>query len=172
MSPVIVLAQYGGGTDIVGTVDVSVATTLMTGARQAIEHTTIYNVPYLRIRGGKNALIIDPEAGDSGFCGFCSRDISEFVKNRKTSSPVSRRRHSFSDAVYIGGFSSVAPENYIMLKGGNVTIKTKSLTIDADSISIIGATEFTGSLKNNGKNVGSSHTHENSGGTGMGGIVS
>ena len=73
----------------------------------------IHNVPYFRLQGGTNAVIIDPEVGDIGFCGFCSRDTS-IVKRIRAMAPQSVYRTSdISDAFFFGGWSSKAPEQYI-----------------------------------------------------------
>lgn len=172
MLPVTVVKQYGGGLDIVGNVDVVIATNLMTGNRKPVEHTVIYGVPYLRMQGGTDAMILDPKPGDTGFCGFCSREIAGFTKTRKAYSPRTKRKFNFADAVYLFGYSGVKPENYIMLKDGNITMKAKTITIDAGTCNINADTHFNGALTSNGKNISDSHTHKDSGGEGTGGSVS
>jgi hypothetical protein len=49
------------------------------GAGNPTEHGVIHNIPYFRLQGGTNAIIIDPQVGDIGLAVFCSRDIRRFV---------------------------------------------------------------------------------------------
>ena len=75
--PVRVMAVTNdGGVDPVGRVDVLPLVNQVSGDGQAIPHATIFNVPYSRLQGGTNAVILDPQVGDIGMCLFASRDIS------------------------------------------------------------------------------------------------
>ena len=85
-------------------------------------HGIIYNVPYFRLQGGGNAVIIDPEPGDIGMCGFCSRDISSVKQNKAPSAPQSRRRFDYSDGLYFGGFLNGTPKQYIHFKDGGIKL--------------------------------------------------
>src|SRR5690606_18435657 len=63
-------------------------------------HEIIYGVPYMRIQGGANAIILDPKVGDVGVAVFASRDISGVKAD--PSSPhgepaPSQRHHDWSD---------------------------------------------------------------------------
>jgi hypothetical protein len=69
----------------------------MTGKREAVEHGVIYSIPYFRLQGGVNAIIIDPEPGDIGMCGFCSRDISVVKNTKKIANPGSYRKYAWAD---------------------------------------------------------------------------
>lgn len=100
-------------------------------------HTTIYNVPYFRAQGGKNAIIIDPKAGDIGICCFASRDITKVKNTRKENVPGSLRNHSFSDGLYIGGVLNGVPEQYIRFFDDGITIHSPNLVrIEAPKVEI------------------------------------
>lgn len=82
----------------------------------SIPHEIIYGVPYMRIQGGANAIILDPKVGDVGVVGFCSRDISG-VKAKPSSPhggpPSSARSYDWSDAIYLNAVMWGVPENYV-----------------------------------------------------------
>ena len=114
-----VVKTKAGGLAPVGLVDVQPLVAQISGDGTVTPHGIIYNVPYFRLQGGGNAVIIDPEPGDIGMCGFCSRDISSVKQNKAPSAPQSRRRFDYSDGLYFGGFLNGTPEQYIMFfKGG------------------------------------------------------
>src|SRR5262249_55548756 len=72
----VIAVSNAGGVAPVGTVDVQPLVNQMTGDRTAVPHGTIYGVPYFRLQGGADAVILDPHVGDIGMCAFASRDIS------------------------------------------------------------------------------------------------
>jgi hypothetical protein len=107
----------------VGTVDVVPMVGMVNGIGEVTEHGTIYNVPYFRIQGGTNAIIIDPKAGDIGLAVFCSRDISSVKKTKKRAPPASNRKYNMADGLYVGGFLNQAPETYIQFTDSGIEIK-------------------------------------------------
>lgn len=92
----------------------------------------IINVPYLRVQGGKNAVVLDPVVGDVGLCGFCERDISMVKRTGAEAAPNTRRQYSLNDAVYMFTMMSGTPEQYIHFKGGSVFVSSPSLTTSAN----------------------------------------
>lgn len=116
----------------VGFVSVKMLTLRTDADNQNVQLGEIHNVPYFRLQGGTNAMIIDPEIGDIGFCGFCSRDTT-IVKRIRAMAPQSVIRHSdVSDAFFFGGWSSKTPEQYIWFDGDDVKIKARGkVVIDA-----------------------------------------
>ena len=84
----------------------------------------IINVPYLRVQGGKNAIVIDPQVGDVGLCGFCERDISIVKRTGGLSAPDTRRKYDINSAVYIFTMMSGAPTQYIHFLENGINIKT------------------------------------------------
>ena len=97
----------------VGFVDVSVLVGMVSGDGADVAHDVIYNIPYLRIQGGSDAIIIDPKKGDIGICGFCSRDISGVKAKKDYAPPHTKRRHDYSDGLYFGGVLNGQPTQYI-----------------------------------------------------------
>jgi len=84
----------------------------------------IINVPYLRVQGGSNAIVIDPQVGDVGLCGFCERDISIVKRTGELSAPDTRRKYDINSAVYMFTMMSSAPTQYIHFKSSGIDIKT------------------------------------------------
>jgi len=120
--PVRVLRVNGSGLNPVGFVDVVVLVSQVTGDDMTVDNLEIPNVPYMRLQGGANAVIIDPEVGDIGIGSFCSRDISAVKNVRKAAPPGSRRAYNFSDCMYTGGFLNGAPTQYIQFVEGGIIV--------------------------------------------------
>ena len=110
------------GVSPVGTVDVQPMVAQLDGQGNAYPHGTIHNIPYFRLQGGSNAVIIDPKVGDIGMCGFCSRDISSVKANKAPSNPQSLRRFDYADGLYFGGFLNGTPEQYVHFKEGGIDV--------------------------------------------------
>ncbi len=72
-----------GALSPVGFVDVTPLVNQLDGQGNPTPHVTIYNVPYLRLQGGANGIIMDPQKGDIGVCVFASRDISKIKATKK-----------------------------------------------------------------------------------------
>lgn len=128
-----------GGIVPVGTVTVQPLVNLMTGDRTAIKHKPLYNLPYLRVQGGTNAVIIDPKPGDIGLAGFCSRDISAVKVAKDVANPGSLRAFSMSDGIYIGGCLNGTPEQYIVFADDGISIVSPTeITLQAPMVRILG----------------------------------
>ena len=149
----VVSVTNSGSAAPIGRVDIQPLVGQLDGRGKHVDHGTIYNVPYLRIQGGQNAIIIDPAVGDIGIAVFCDRDISGVKRGRRTAPPASSRKHDMSDAIYLHSVLSAAPSQYIRFHAGGIEINAPSVTIN-------GATAINGgSPTHNGSNVGSSHVH-------------
>ncbi len=120
--PVQVKSVSGGGLAPVGYVDAQILVDQIDGFGKSIDHAIIVNLPYFRLQGGANAVVIDPEVGDIGLACFSSRDISVFKNARKKSPPGSWRNHDLSDAFYFGGFLNAAPSQYIQFSSSGIKI--------------------------------------------------
>ncbi len=135
----------------VGFVDITPLVNQIDGQNSSVPHTTIYNVPYLRIQGGANAVILDPQVGDIGLAVFASRDISNVKSSKKQSPPASHRQYSFSDAIYLGGLLNGVPSQYVQFNADGITIHSPmSITftapdihLSAQTIEIIASTSAT-----------------------------
>ncbi|SAL44155.1 hypothetical protein AWB70_03367 [Caballeronia cordobensis] len=56
---------------------------MVQGTRNVIAHGVIHGVPYLRLAGGANAVILDPQADDIGIILVCDRDNSPIIPNKE-----------------------------------------------------------------------------------------
>jgi hypothetical protein len=150
----VVAVTNAGGLSPVGFVDVQPLVNQVDGANNSMPHQVLHQLPYFRLQGGSNAVILDPQVGDVGIAVFADHDISSIAKTKKQGNPGSWRRFSMADGLYIGGVLNGTPVQYVQFTaaGINVVSPTK-VTITAPETDIIGL------LKNNGVNVGSTHTH-------------
>ena len=135
---VMVEAVEAGAEGPVGFVDVKPMVHMLDGAGNIHELGTQYHVPYFRLQGGSNAVIIDPQVGDIGICAFASRDISAVKRNKKASAPSSRRQFDCSDGLYIGGVLNGAPSQFIhFMSNGIKVFSPQKITLDGGSIEIL-----------------------------------
>ncbi|MDE2000650.1 MAG: oxidoreductase, partial [Burkholderiales bacterium] len=102
-----------GGVTPVGTVTIQPLVNQVDGSGNTVAHGLIYNVPYFRLQGGANAVILDPEIGDIGIAVFADHDISSVKSTKAAANPGSGRRFDMSDALYLGGFLGGAPSQYV-----------------------------------------------------------
>ena len=136
--PVKVLAVTNdGGVSPIGTVNVQPMVSAVDGSGTAIPHGTIYNVPYMRIQGGSNGIILDPEVGDIGIATVCDRDISTVKNTSDVAAPGSSRKFDMSDMVYLMTIIGAAPTQYIQFNSDGVTILSPTkVTINAPDVEI------------------------------------
>ena len=133
----IVSVTNSGGVSPVGLVDVLPLVNQLDANGNAIAQATIHNVPYARMQGGANAVIIDPEPGDIGICVFASRDLSKVKATKGPANPGSFRQHSFADGLYIGGVLNGAPTQYVRFSAAGIEIHSPStVKLTAPSVSI------------------------------------
>ncbi|MWQ08744.1 phage baseplate protein [Glaesserella parasuis] len=143
-----VKAVNATGVAPVGTVDVQPMVAQLDGEGKAHAHGVIHNIPYFRLQGGSNAIVIDPQVGDIGMCGFCSRDISSVKANKAPSTPQSLRKFDYADGLYFGGFLNGVPEQYIFFKDSGIdVVATGEVYIKGSKIKLDAPVETTSSLK-------------------------
>ena len=124
-----------GGVSPVGFVDVTPLVNQLDAAGNPTPHVTIFNVPYFRLQGGKNAIIIDPEKGDIGVAVFASRDITKVKATKDQANPGSFRQYSFSDALYLGGMLNAVPTQYVEFSTAGIRIHSPTqIKLDAPDI--------------------------------------
>ncbi|MGP9421487.1 phage baseplate protein [Ewingella sp. AOP9-I1-14] len=87
-----------------------------------IDNSPIYNIPVFRLQRGGSAIIMNPMPGDIGMIAICDRDNSLARENRKQSLPATKRTHSKSDALYLGGFLNSEPTQYIEFADNKLNI--------------------------------------------------
>lgn len=121
-----------GGISPVGFVDVQPMVHQIDGFGNVTPHGIIHQVPYFRLQGGSNAVIIDPQVLDIGIAVFASRDITNVKSAKKSSPPGSRRQNDWGDGLYIGGVLNGVPNQYIAFSADGISISTpNNLTITA-----------------------------------------
>lgn len=126
-----------GGVAAVGTVDVQPLLNQQDGFGNAVPHGRLYSLPYVRVQGGVNAVIIDPAVGDIGIAVFADKDVSVVKSTKTQSSPGSGRRFSMSDGLYIGGVLNAAPTNYVQFSGNNINVTaTGAVNVKAPAINL------------------------------------
>lgn len=173
-----VVAVYNaGGVTPVGSVDVTPLVNQMTGDGRPVAHGIIYGIPYFRLQGADDAIILDPKVGDIGMCAFASRDISSVKVAKAAANPGSKRKFDFSDGLYFGGMLNGVPTQYIRFYSGGIEmVSPTKITLTAPEVDINASTTFkvtspastmsgtlavTGDATANGKSV-STHTHTSS----------
>lgn len=133
-----------GGVAEVGFVDIEPLVSQVDGIGQATPHGTIFKCPYLRIQGGSNAIILDPQVGDIGIAVFADRDISSATANKGPATPGSRRRFSMADGLYLGGVLNGVPSQYVRFSSAGIEIHSPTqvkltapdVLIEADTVEI------------------------------------
>ena len=131
----------------VGTVDVLPLVSQIDGKGNTVPHGTVYGLPYFRLQGGANAVILDPKPGDLGMAVFASRDISAVKVNKAPSPPGSRRQFDMADGLYLGGFLNGTPTQYVRFSAAGVEIVSPTkITLTAPAIEFAGPTHTTGAV--------------------------
>lgn len=156
----------------VGFVDVTPLVNQIDGQGNPTPHVTVYGLPYLRIQGGSNAFIMDPQEGDIGMAVFASRDISNVKTSKAQANPGSRRSYNFQDGIYMGGLLNGTPQQYIrfvdtgieIVSPQTITLRAQNIVIDGGlsqsngDVTIAENMTVTGTLLGNGVNL-KTHVH-------------
>lgn len=128
-----------GGLALAGTVDVTPLVNQLDGNGKAVVHGIINDIPYYRMQGGANAIIMDPQVGDIGICVFADRDISAVRANKAASNPGSLRRSDMADGLYIGGVLNGVPSQYIMFTEDGIKLFSPTkINLEALTIELVG----------------------------------
>lgn len=138
----VVACTNNGGLSAVGYVDVQPMVNQMTGNGEPVAHGVIYNIPYFRVQGGTNAIILDPVAGDIGICAFASRDISSVKASKKPANPGSKRTFDFADGLYFGGVLNGVPSQYVRFYASGIEmVSPTKITLQAPEVDINASTK-------------------------------
>ncbi len=133
----VVAVDDPGGVAMCGTVDVLPLVNQLDGSMKTVAHATIYGLPYFRLQGGSNAIIITPQVGDIGMAAFADRDISSVKATQAQANPGSLRRFDMADGMYFGGMLNAAPVRYVKIDDDGVTIEgVANVTIHGDNTTI------------------------------------
>lgn len=137
----IVKCTNDGGLSSVGYVDVIPLVNQVDGQGNPVPHDVVYGLPYMRIQGGLNAIIIDPEVDDIGIAIFASRDISKVKSTKGTAMPGSNRRFDMADGLYIGGVLNAVPHQYVQFQASGITIVSPNkITVTAPVVDVHSST--------------------------------
>lgn len=149
-----------GGVSPVGFVDVQPLVNQLDGSGKQVPHGVVHQLPYLRMQGGANAVILDPQAGDIGIAVFASRDISTVKSTKAQANPGSDRMFRMADGLYIGGVLNGVPTQYIQFDSSGITINSQNdVTVSCANANVTASasakidapsTEITGTLKVDG----------------------
>lgn len=132
-----------GGVSPVGFVDVQPLVQQVDGQGNLINLPVLYGLPYVRVQGGANAIILDPQEGDIGLAMFSDRDLSSVVAAKTIGPPGSRRQHSASDGLYLGGVLNGTPTQYVQFSSTGITVNSPAkVTIVAPNIEADASTQF------------------------------
>lgn len=118
----VVAVTNSGGLSPIGTVDVQPLVSSVDGNGQSWAHGIIHGVPYMRIQGGSNGVILDPVVGDIGIGTVCDRDISTVKNTGAVAAPGSNRKNDMSDMVYLMTIIGAAPTQYIQFNSSGITV--------------------------------------------------
>lgn len=144
----LVAVSNSGGVQPVGTVDVQPLVNQTDGAGNITALPVIYGMPYLRLQGGTNAVILDPQVGDIGIAVFGDRDLSAVISTKAQAVPGSRRRHSLADGLYVGGVLNGTPQQYVQFTSTGITVfSPQTVTIQAPNVKVQGNLEVTGTTQ-------------------------
>lgn len=138
------------------TVDVQPMVSQVDGAGNAVEHGIIHGLPVWRLQGGNSAVIVTPEVGDIGLAVFASTDISNVKRAKEPTTPGSFRRFDWADGIYLGGILNAPATQFLRMDstgvtitaadGQPVTINADSVVVNAETVSMSGDLDVTGSI--------------------------
>lgn len=146
----VVTCTNSGGVAPYGFVDVLPLVNQIAADNQSVPHGTIYRLPYARLQGGVNAVILDPEPNDIGLAAFCSRDISAVkadpaaaIANANAGKggapPGSARQFDMADGLYLGGFLNGVPVQYVQFNEDGITVLSPTrVRVEAPTIELVG----------------------------------
>lgn len=175
--PVKVQKVEGGGVAPVGFIDAVPMVNMLDGAGNSYPHGTVFKLPFFRLQGGSNAVIVDPRPGDIGLAVVADRDISAVKAARATANPGSLRRFSLADGIYIGGILNGAPTQWVhfsdegihIFSPAEVRITAPSILMEAETVVIEASdstTVTTPTFTVNGNTVLNGSISQGSGGSG------
>lgn len=111
-----------GGVAPSGTVDIQLLVNQVDGSGNAVANAQVFTVPYFRLQGGANAIIVDPQPGDIGIAVFADHDVSRVKATKAAANPGSRRRFALGDALYLGGLLNGTPTQYVQFIGSDMHV--------------------------------------------------
>ena len=142
----------------------------------SLRRAIIVGVPIQHLSAGGFIIHLPINVGDYGYIRSCDRDISLFKQSFKESIPNTKRKITFEDSIFIpdtinynnytidneddNNLVIQSFDNSVKISLGLDNIKIKAPTINMEgNVNINGNVATTGTLENNGVNVGSTHVH-------------
>lgn len=139
----VLAVSNAGGVEPVGSVDVQPLVQQTDGDGNITALPPVYGVPYVRVQGGTNAVILDPQVGDLGIAMFGDRDLSAVVATKDAAAPGSNRRNSLADALYVGGLLNGTPVQYVRFSAEGIELVSPTkVHIQAPNIQADASTQF------------------------------
>lgn len=130
-----------------GFVDVMLIVNQVDVAGNSTPHETINNIPYFRLVGGSNAVVLDPVVGDIGVMLCADRDISTVkANNGKPANPASNRRFDLADGMYFGGFSGEEATQLIRFASDGIHVTTPNKIFLEGDVEVTGTLTATGNI--------------------------
>jgi hypothetical protein len=112
-------------------------------------HGEISDVPYFRLQGGTDAVIIDPKPNDIGIAVFASRDIANVKADPQGAvaaggaTPGSAGQFDWADGLYFGGVLNGNPVQYIRFSASGIEIVSPTkITLTAPTVEVDASTLF------------------------------
>ncbi len=137
------------------------------GTKFLINMPLLLDCPVQFPEGGGFLLTFPVEVGDECLVVFASRCIDAWWQNGGVQPQAELRMHDLSDGFAILGFRS-QPNMTPNISATATELRNKAGTVKI-SMSDAGIAITSPTLTHNGKNIGDTHTHLNSGGPGIGG---
>ncbi|QDJ35825.1 hypothetical protein CBR67_03700 [Bordetella hinzii] len=133
----VVAVTNDGGLSPVGFVDVQPMVNQLDGYGNSVPHLTLHQIPYLRVQGGADAVILDPKVGDIGIAVFSDRDISSVKATKDQANPGSWRMHDMADGLYFGGVLNGTPQQYVQFQDSGITVHSpRQVTVRAPDVKV------------------------------------
>lgn len=122
-----------------GTVDVQPLVNQVDGSGNSVPHGVLHGLPFFRLQGGENAIVMDPQVGDIGIAVFASRDISSVKATLAQANPGSGRTYDMADGIYIGGIlNSAASQSLTFSETGINALSALAINLQAPLINAVG----------------------------------
>lgn len=140
----VVAVKSAGELAMTGVIDVVPMVNQVTGDGVSVPHSTVHGIPYFRMQGGGNAIIMDPQVGDIGFMMCADKDISSVKSNQAISNAGSARVHDYADGVYFGGLLNGVPTQYVQFNTAGIAMHSPTkITLSAPVIEFDATTSVT-----------------------------
>lgn len=142
-----VVEVQSGGVGPVGFISATDLVQQVDGNNDGIPNEPMKGIPYFRLQGGANAVIIDPKPGDLGIALFARRDISTVKQSKKEGPPPSLRSHDVSDGLYVGGILNGTPSQFLHFLDSGIHLQSTGVfTVDAKLMQVNCSVKSTGEI--------------------------